>query len=98
MGSIPFSGCLWFLCHDEIRMYGIVEMYTCSNTALGRKEKKDGFVFFIFKTPPLFFYYNFFVQTCVSDHSHRVLLSRPLTLLAHLCFLWYGMYGRQMDT
>ncbi len=30
----------------------------------------------------MFFYYNFFVQTCASDHSHRALLSRPLTLLA----------------
>jgi hypothetical protein len=46
--------------------------------------------FFIFKTPPLFFYYKIFFQTCESDHSHRALFSRPLTLLAHLCFLLKG--------
>ena len=37
-----------------------VEMYTCSNTALGRKRKNRWFCFFIFKTPPLFFDYTFF--------------------------------------
>ncbi len=64
-----------------------VEMYTCSNTALCRKRKNTWFCFFIFKPPPLFFDYIFFVQTCAPDHSHRALLSRPLTLLVHLCFL-----------
>ncbi len=37
-----------------------VEMYTCSNTSLGRKRKNRWFCFFIFKTPPLFFYYIVF--------------------------------------
>ncbi len=38
-----------------VHEWGSVEMYTCSNTALGRKRKKiDGFVFFYLK-PPLVF-------------------------------------------
>jgi hypothetical protein len=37
-----------------------VEMYTCSNTTLGRNRKNRWFCFFIFKTPPLFFDYIFF--------------------------------------
>ncbi len=32
-----------------------VEMYTCSNTALGRKRKNRWFCFFIFKTPQFFY-------------------------------------------
>ena len=74
-------------CFTTVHEWGSVEMYTCSNTALGRKRKNRWFCFFIFKPPPLFFYYIFSVQTCAPDHSHRALLSRPLTLLAHLCFL-----------
>ncbi len=31
-----------------------VEMYTCSNTVLGRKRKNRWFCFFIFKTPLVF--------------------------------------------
>ena len=73
-------------CFTTVHEWGSVEMYTCSNTALGRKRKKKMFFLYL-KPPPLFFDYNFFVQTCASDHSHRALLSRPLTLLAHLCFL-----------
>jgi hypothetical protein len=46
--------------------YKIVEMYTCSNTALGRKRKNRWFCFFIFKPPPLFFYYiSFLPNMCV---------------------------------
>jgi hypothetical protein len=45
-------------------------------------------LFFLYLKPSVvFFNYNFFVQTCASDHSHRALLSRPLTLLTHLHFL-----------
>jgi hypothetical protein len=33
-------------CFTTVHEWGSVEMYTCSNTALGRKEKIDGFVFF----------------------------------------------------
>ena len=47
-------------CFTTVHEWGSVEMYTCSNTALGRKRKNRWFCFFIFKTPPLFFYYNFF--------------------------------------
>ncbi len=66
-----------------------VEMYTCSNTALGRKRKNRWFCFLIFKPPRCFLITKFFsVQTCAPDHSHRALLSRPLTLLAHLHFLY----------
>ncbi len=36
-----------------------VEMYTCSNTALGRKRKKNGFVFLYLK-PPRFFLLHLF--------------------------------------
>jgi hypothetical protein len=43
--------------------------------------------FFYLKPPRCFFITIFFVQTCAPDHSHRALLSRPLTLLAHLHFL-----------
>ena len=75
-------------CFTTVHEWGSVEMYTCSNTALGRKRKNRWFCFFIFKTPPCFLITTFFfVQTCAPDHSHRALLSRPLTLLAHLCFL-----------
>ncbi len=74
-------------CFTTVHEWGSVEMYTCSNTTLGRKRKNRWFCFFIFKTSPLFFYYIFFFQTCESDYSHRALFSRPLTLLAHLCFL-----------
>jgi hypothetical protein len=73
-------------CFTTVHEWWSVEMYTCSNTGLGRKRKNRCF-FFIFKTPPFFFITSLFFQTCVSDHSHRVLLSRPLTLLVHLCFL-----------
>ena len=74
-------------CFTTVHEWGSVEMYTCSNTALGRKRKNRWFCFFTFKTPPLLFDYIFSVQTCAPDHSHRALLSRPLTLLVHLCFL-----------
>jgi hypothetical protein len=46
-------------CFTTVHEWGSVEMYTCSNTALGRKRKNRWFCFFIFKTPPLFFDYNF---------------------------------------
>jgi hypothetical protein len=74
-------------CFTAVHEWGSVEMYTCSNTSSGRKRKNRCF-FFIFKTPPLFFYYNFSFKHVRSDHSHRALLSRPLTLFVHLCFLW----------
>jgi hypothetical protein len=45
-------------CFATVHEWGSVEMYTCSNTTLGRKRKNRWF-FFIFKTPPLFFDYNF---------------------------------------
>ncbi len=45
-------------------------------------------LFFLYLKPPrCFFITSLFFQTCVSDHSHRSLLSRPLTLLEHLCSL-----------
>jgi hypothetical protein len=67
-------------------------MYTSSNTALGRKKEKiDGFVFLYLKSPRCFLL-QLFVQTCAPDHSHRTLLSRPWTLLAHLCFLLLQLF------
>jgi hypothetical protein len=74
-------------CFTTVHEWGSVEMYTCSNTALGRKRKNRWFVFLYLKPPRCFFITSLFFQACVSDHSHRSLLSRPLTLLAHLCFL-----------
>ena len=47
-------------CFTTVHEWGSVEMYTCSNTALGRKRKNRWFCFFIFKPPPLFFDYTFF--------------------------------------
>ena len=49
--------------------------------------------FFIFKTPRCFFITTLFFRTCTSDHSHRALLFRPLTLLVHLCFLYMNARG-----
>jgi hypothetical protein len=57
---------------------------TCSNTALGTKRKNRWFCFFYILNPPVVFLLLLFVQTCAPDHSHSALLSRPLTLLAHL--------------
>jgi hypothetical protein len=74
-------------CFTTVHEWGSEEMYTCSNTALGRKRKNRWFCFLYLKPPRCFFITSLFFQTCVSDHSHRALLSRPLTLLAHLCFL-----------
>jgi hypothetical protein len=73
-------------CFTTVHEWGSVEMYTCSNTALGRKRKNRWVCFFIFK-PPRCFLITSFPFTCAPDHSHRALLSRPLTLLAHLHFL-----------
>jgi hypothetical protein len=47
-------------CFTTVREWGSVEMYTCSNTALGRKRKNRWFCFFIFKTPPFFFLLHLF--------------------------------------
>ncbi len=72
-------------CFTTVHEWGSAEMYTFSNTALGRKRKNR---FFLYLKPPRFFFItSLFFQTCASDHSHRAMLSRPLTLLAHLCFL-----------
>jgi hypothetical protein len=46
-------------CFTTVHEWGSVEMYTCSNTTLGRKRKNRWFCFFIFKTSPLFFDYTF---------------------------------------
>jgi hypothetical protein len=46
-------------CFTTVHEWGSVEMYTCSNTVLGRKRKNRLFCFFIFKPPPLFFDWNF---------------------------------------
>ena len=42
-------------CFTTVHEWGSVEMYTCSNTALGRKRKNRWFCFFIFTTPRCFF-------------------------------------------
>ncbi len=44
-------------------------------------------LFFLYLNPPVVFLLKLFVQTCVPDHSHRALLSCPLTMHAYLCFL-----------
>jgi hypothetical protein len=46
-------------CFTTVHEWGSVEMYTCSNTALGRKRKNRWFCFFIFKPPPLFLITSF---------------------------------------
>ena len=45
--------------------FNIVEMYTCSNTALGRKRKNGWFCFLIFQTSPLFLITSFLPNMCV---------------------------------
>jgi hypothetical protein len=46
-------------CFTTVHEWGSVEMYTCSDTALGRKEKIDGFFFYL-KPPRCFFITTFF--------------------------------------
>jgi hypothetical protein len=64
------EGTATILC--KIKSHRSVEMYTCSNTVLGRKRKNRWFCFFIFKTPPLFFYYNFSTKhVCLTIRMER---------------------------
>jgi hypothetical protein len=59
-------------CFTTVHEWGSVEMYTCSNTGLGRKRKNRWFCFFYILTPPLFFYYNFsFKHVCLTIHIDR---------------------------
>ena len=46
-------------CFTTVHEWGSVEMYTCSNTALGRKRKNRWFCFFIFKPPRCFLFTSF---------------------------------------
>jgi hypothetical protein len=75
----------------KIKSHRSVEMYTCSNTSLGRKRKNRWFCFFIFKPPPLFFYYNFSskhvcltirIERCspVRSHSLRIYVFSGVSL------------------
>ncbi len=61
-----------------------VEMYTCSNTALGRKRKNRWFYFLIFKTSPLFFYYTF-----SSKHVHLIIRIERCSPVRWLCLHIY---------
>ena len=47
-------------CFTTVHEWGSVEMYTGSNTALGRKRKNRWFCFFIFKPPPVVFLLHLF--------------------------------------
>jgi hypothetical protein len=52
-------------CFTTVHEWVSVEMYTCSNTALGRKRKNRWFFFIYLNPPPLFFYYTFLPNMCV---------------------------------
>ncbi len=70
-------------------LHPLVEMYTCFNTALGRKRKNRWFCFCIFKTPPLFFYYNFSSKhVCLTIRIERCSPVRWRCLCMYV-FSWY---------
>ncbi len=52
-------------CFTTVHEWRSVEMYTGSNTALGRKRKIDGFVFLYLKPPRCFLITPFRSNMCV---------------------------------